>query len=190
MAIQVLLRRNIDGVGEVGEIVRVKNGYARNFLIPRGWAAVPSANALGRITKDKEREAVREAQDAEYRSALAEQLAKLTLTIEARAGEDGHLYGSVGPRHVMEALGAKGYPFDIRQIRFEPVRELGEYEVPLNLTREHVVDLKLWVVQDAANAAAERAERLEREAAEAAAAAIAAEAGAGQEGEVPVPTED
>ncbi len=165
MAIEVLLRRSIEGVGRVGEVVRVRNGYARNFLIPKGWAALVSADATRRIHKDKAREEVREAEEARARADMAERLESLTLTIEARAGEDGHLYGSVGPRQVADQLGHEGIQVDTRQIRFEPVRELGEYEAPIALTREHVVTVKVWVVQDAREAAFMAAEAAERAAA-------------------------
>ena len=153
MAMEVLLRRSIDGVGRVGEVVKVRNGYARNFLIPKGWASLVTADAVRRIHKDKKEEAVREAEEAKYRSELSEQLESLTLTLEARAGEDGHLYGSIGARQVRDALADIGFPFDLRQVRFETVRELGEYEAPIALSREHVVDVKVWVVQDAREAA-------------------------------------
>ena len=158
MALEVLLRRSIDGLGNVGEIVRVKNGYARNFLIPRGFAAVVKA------------EAIRQAEQDRARAELAEVLSGLTVTIEARAGEDGHLYGSVLPRHAVAALKRDGFPFDLRQVRFEPIRELGEYEIPINLTREHVANVKLWVVLDAREAAAAAAEAAERAAHEVSAA--------------------
>lgn len=162
MALKVLLRRSIDGVGEVGEIVRVRNGYARNFLLPKGHAALVSADALRRVEKDKEVEAVRQAEEARRRADVAERLSEITITIEARSGGDGHLYGSVGPRLAVEALRAQGFDFDPRQVRFEPFRELGEYEIPVNLTRDHVVNVKLWVVQDAREAAAAAAEAAEQ----------------------------
>lgn len=176
MALRVLLRRSIDGVGDVGEIVSVKNGYARNYLIPKGFAASITPDALRRVEKDKLVEAVRQAENARARAELAEVLSALTLTIEVRAGEDGHLYGSVGPRQVMEAMRREGFPFDIRQVRFEPVREVGQYEIPVSLTREHVVNVKLWVVQDALAAAAEAAEMAARAVADEAADEVADEA--------------
>lgn len=158
MAMKVLLRRTIDGVGDVGEVVRVRNGYARNFLLPKGYAAIVSADSLRQINKDKARERVRQAEEAKVRAEVAERLAEVTLTIEARAGEDGHLYGSVGPRHAAEALRKLRFEVDERQVRFEPVRELGEYPVPVHLTADHVVEVKLWVVQDARDAHAMAAE--------------------------------
>jgi large subunit ribosomal protein L9 len=158
MAMEVLLRRSIEGVGAVGEVVRVRNGYARNYLLPRGLAALVNAESLKLVDKDRAAEAIREAEEAKQRAEVAQRLKDVTVTVEARAGEDGHLYGSVGPRQVIEALARQGFHFQDRQVRFDLVRELGEYEVPIHLTREHVVPIKLWVVQDAIEAA-DQAER-------------------------------
>jgi large subunit ribosomal protein L9 len=179
MPIEVLLRRSIEGVGRVGEIVRVKPGYARNYLLPNRYAALVSPEALKMVDKDKAREAIREAQLAKERTALAERLQAVTISIEARAGEDGHLYGSVGSRQVVDALKRQGYAFEERHVRFEPVRELGAYEVPIHLTKEHVVKVQLQVVQDEEEAKSQAEEKARREAYEAAAAARqAAAAGA------------
>ncbi len=183
MAFEVLLRRSIEGVGKVGEVVRVKNGYARNYLLPKGYAAIVSDDSLRQIEKDKKVEAVRLAELAKYHAEVAEQLEKTQLTIEARAGEDGHLYGSVGVKHVLDAFAEIDFNFEARQIRFEPVRELGEYVVPVHLSRDLAVDVKLWVVQDAAEAVelAEAAEAAaEREAID---AEMAAEERAEEEAE-------
>ncbi|MDJ0523068.1 MAG: 50S ribosomal protein L9 [Planctomycetota bacterium] len=168
MAMEVLLRRNIEGVGEVGEIVKVKNGYARNFLLPQGFAAVVSSESLRRVAQDRKAEDVRQARLAEERAEIAERLANVKLTIEARAGEDGHLYGSVGPRQVLAAFYEEGYKFVERHLRFETVRELGQYEATVILGADKQVDVPVWVVQDAADAvsmAEEAARRAEEEAA-------------------------
>jgi large subunit ribosomal protein L9 len=182
MAVEVLLRRTIEGVGNVGDVVRVKNGYARNYLIPKGYASFVSPDAMAQIEKDREVEARRQAELARYNQALAEKLESMTLTIEVRAGDDGHLYGSVGPKHVIAAFEDEGFPFQERQIRFEPVRELGEYEVPVHLSHDLVVVVKLWVVQDARDV----------EMLQAASAEAAAEAGEGEgdeaEATAPAPT--
>jgi large subunit ribosomal protein L9 len=168
MALEVLLRRNIEGVGEVGEIVKVRNGYARNFLLPQGYAALVNPDNLRRVAKDRQVEAVRQAELAAERASVAERLADLTLTIEARAGEDGHLYGSVGIRQVLAALSDQGFDFVDRQLRFDSVQELGEYTCTVVLSAEHQVPIRVWVVQDAAEARdlaeeAERRARLEEE---------------------------
>ena len=187
MAMEVLLRRSIEGVGTVGEIVKVKNGYARNYLLPQGYAAIVSPDSLRRIEDDKKVEAVRESKLAEERKVISEKLADVKLTIEARASEEGHLYGSVGPRQVIAAFLEQDYRFVDRQIRFETVRELGEYEVTVILAPGHEMQVPVWIVQDAADAqsmAEEAARRAEEEGEEG-----AAEEGA--EGEdIPMPAGD
>ena len=183
MAMEVLLRRSIEGVGTVGEVVKVKNGYARNYLLPHGYAAVVSTESLRRIADDKKVEAVRETELAKERASLSEKLAEVKLTIEERASEEGHLYGSVGPRQIIAAFLEQGHRFMDRQIRFETVRELGEYEVTVVLAQGHELNVPVWIVQDATEAIsmAEESERLAEE--EAAAEEAGAEADA-------APTED
>ena len=153
MAMEVLLRRTIDGVGDVGEIVKVKNGYARNYLFPQGYAAPVTAETLRRVAKDKKVEAVRQERLAKERADIAERLDGLKLTVEARAGEDGHLYGSVTVRQVIASFLEEGFRFVDRQVRFETVRELGEYDCTVVLSQEVQVPVKVWVVQDATEAA-------------------------------------
>jgi len=185
MAIEVLLRRSIEGVGTVGEVVKVKNGYARNYLLPQGYAATVTAENIRRISKDKEVEAIREAALAKERASLAEQLAEVKLTMEARAGEEGHLYGSVGVRQIIASFIELGHRFVERQIRFETVRELGEYEVTVVLAPGHEIAVPVWIVQDAAEAtsmAEEAAHRAEEEG--------ASEEGAEGEAAVEVPAGD
>ena len=177
MAIEVLLRRSIEGVGTVGEVVRVRDGYARNYLLPYSLAALVTPDAMRNIEKDKAAEAVREAEEAKERAALSERLAAVEVRIEARAGEDGHLFGSVGPRQIVDALKRQGFRFEERQIRFETVRQLGEYEVPIHLTRQHDVKVRLLVVLDAEDAKAHAEAAAQRAQDEAFAARIAAERG-------------
>lgn len=172
MAMEVLLRRTIEGVGDVGDIVKVKPGFARNYLLPKGYAARVTPDAMRRIDKDREVEAKRQAALAEHYTELVKQLGEMELTIEVRAGEDGHLYGSVSSKHVLSAFIQRGYELKERQIRFEAVREIGEYTVPVHLSADHQVDVKLWVVQDVRDI-----ETIKAEAIAAAEAAARAEAG-------------
>jgi large subunit ribosomal protein L9 len=187
MAIEVLLRRSIEGVGNVGEVVRVRDGYARNYLLPYSLAALVTPDSMRNIEKDKAAEAVRDAEEAKERAALTEKLAGVELRIESRAGEDGHLYGSVGARQVVDALKLKGFRFEERQIRFETVRQLGEYEVPIHLTREHDVKVRLLVVLDAEDAKAHAEAASQRATEEAMAARYAAERGEPPPGAAPAP---
>lgn len=166
MALKVLLRRTIEGVGNVGEVVRVKPGFARNYLFPKAYAALVSPDSLRQIEKDKAAEAVRERQNVARRQALVEQLKDVTVTIEERAGEDGHLYGSVNTRQIVGRLADMGFSFDERHVRFETVRELGEYPATLMLGGGIETQVKIWVVQDAQDALAMREEAAAREAAE------------------------
>jgi len=178
MALEVLLRRTIEGVGTVGEVVKVKNGYARNYLLPHGYAATVSPESLRRVAADKKVEAVRETALAKERASLAEKLADVKLTIEVRASEEGHLYGSVGVRQILASFLEQEYRFIERQIRFEAVRELGQYEVTVVLAPGHELGIPVWIVQDAADAlsmAEEATRRAEEEA--------SSEEGASSEGE-------
>lgn len=175
MAIEVLLRRSIEGVGRVGEVVRVKPGYARNYLFPQAYAALVSNHSLKQIEKDKAAELVREKELGKKRELLLERLKELVLTMEERAGEDGHLYGSVGPRQVAQKLAQQGLSFTERQIRFELVRELGEYECILNLGGGVEAPIRVWIVQDAEEARAMKEEAVRREGEEAAAEAARAQ---------------
>lgn len=174
MAMEVLLRRTIEGVGDVGDIVKVKPGFARNYLLPKGYAARVTADAMRRIDKDREVEAKRQAALAEHYTELVKQLGEMELTIEVRAGEDGHLYGSVAAKHVLAAFIQRGYELKERQIRFDAVREIGEYTVLVHLSAEHQVEVKLWVVQDVRDI-----EGIKAEAIAAAEAVARAEAGEG-----------
>jgi len=154
MAIEVLLRRSVESLGRVGEVVRVKPGYARNYLFPRGLAAFPTAANLRLVEKDKVVEAELEAQRAQERVALAARLAAVSLTFEAKASSEGHLFGSVGVRQVVDALAAKGFKVEERHVAFEPVKELGEYEATVKLGGDVEAKVKVWVVEELAPGAA------------------------------------
>jgi large subunit ribosomal protein L9 len=152
VAIEVLLRKSIESVGKVGEVVRVRPGYARNFLFPQGLAVVPTAENLKLVEKDKVVEEAAEAERAKQRAELAGKLAGVTVTIEAKANPDGHLFGSVGAKQVADDLKAKGFPIDERQVRMEPVKQLGESEVKIHLAPDLEPAIKLWVVEELSSA--------------------------------------
>jgi large subunit ribosomal protein L9 len=150
MAIEVLLRRSVESLGRVGEVVRVKPGYARNFLFPRGLAVFPTSQNLRLVEKDKVVEAELEAERAKQRADLAARLSAVSLTFEMKASAEGHLFGSVGPRQVVDALAAKGFPVEERHVAFEPVKELGEYEATVKLGGDVESKVKVWVVEELA----------------------------------------
>lgn len=149
MAIEVLLRRSVEKLGRVGDVVRVRPGYARNYLFPHGLAVEPTKENLRLVAKDKAVEAAEEADRAKQRAELITKLTGLAVTLEAKSNPEGHLFGSVGPKQVADALVAKGFPtIEERHVKMEHVKELGEYEVTLHLAADAETKLKLWVVDE------------------------------------------
>jgi len=148
VAIEVLLRKTVESVGRVGEVVRVRAGYARNYLFPQGIGVLPTKENLRLVEKDKVVEEAAESERAKERAELAAKIAGTTVTIEAKANADGHLFGSVGAKQVADALAAKGLPIEERHIRMEPVRQTGESEVKIHLGPDAEPTIKLWVVEE------------------------------------------
>ena len=142
----ILLREDIDNLGGRGEIVTVKSGYARNFLLPRGYAIPATKGNLKQVEQEK---SILLRKAAEERSTAEEQLAHmkdLSFTFERKAGESGTLFGSVTSIDIAEAFQAKGYEMDRRKIHLKnPVKELGNYTVPVRLHREVLLELPVEV---------------------------------------------
>jgi len=145
--IKVLLRRNVTKLGQIGDVVEVKDGYARNYLIPHGIAMSPSEANLKAI------EAERQAYLAELakQRAVLEQRAKMLdgkeFTISARANEEGHLYGSVGPAQIAAVVNAGGIIVEPENIVLdEPIRRLDKYEVPVAFDEDVRATVAIWVV--------------------------------------------
>jgi large subunit ribosomal protein L9 len=144
---QVLLREDIDNLGARGEIVRVKAGYARNYLLPRNLAVEATSNNLRQIEGERAALAKREAKDRSSAELQAEALRKLTLKFERRVGEAGVLYGSVTSMDIAHELKEQGYEIDRRRIVLrEPIKRFGSYEVPIRLHREVTVQMPVSVL--------------------------------------------
>jgi large subunit ribosomal protein L9 len=145
--VKIILTRDVDNVGEAGEVKDVAGGYARNYLIPKGLAIKASPGALKEFKRRGAAEARRLAKLGARAEQLAEQLADVTLAFEARAGETGRLYGSITTGEIAEALGrAVGETFDRRKhILSDPIREVGEHVVSVRLSPEVTVDVKAVV---------------------------------------------
>ncbi len=146
--VRVLLVQDRPPLGLLGDVVEVRPGYARNFLVPAGLAAPVTPDALRRIEKQKKQAVVSRAQrDADLRAAAA-QLEGLNLTINEKASEEGHLYGSVGTKEILEALLARQIPVEERQIKLEhPIKELGIFSVPIELGPDTSAQVRVWVVE-------------------------------------------
>jgi len=144
---QVLLREDIDNLGARGEIVRVKAGYARNYLLPRKLAVEATANNMRQIQGERAALAKREAKDRSSAELQAGALRSLTLKFERKVGEAGVLYGSVTSMDIAHELKAQGFEIDRRRIVLrEPIKRFGNYEVPVRLHREVTVQLPVSVL--------------------------------------------
>lgn len=144
---KILLREDIDNLGARGEIVRVKAGYARNYLLPRKLAVEATASNVKQIESERAALLKREAKDRSTAEGQAEQLRNVTLKFERKVGEAGVLYGSVTSMDVAHALKEQGYEIDRRKISLrEPIKRFGNYTVPVRLHRDITVELPVSVL--------------------------------------------
>ena len=162
----ILLREDIDTLGGRGEIVKVKAGYARNYLLPQGLATLATKGNVKQI--DKEREALLKKASVERATAEAQkdQMGSIELAFERKAGEGGTLFGSVTSMDIAEALQAKGYEIDRRKITLrDAIKETGEYTVKVKLHREVTLEVPVTVSAEGGEevAAAEKKGRKKKE---------------------------
>ena len=151
--VEVLLAESVDTLGEQGEIVRVKPGYARNYLLPQGLATVATEQNRWMIEQHQQKlKGIEQAKIRECRSR-AEQISRYSATLEANANADGQLYGSIVATDIASALQAAGYDITAEQIRLEgPLKELGMYTVKFELHPKVKSEVKVWVVPAASGA--------------------------------------
>jgi large subunit ribosomal protein L9 len=145
--VQLLLIQSVDHVGKQGDVVQVKRGYALNYLLPQGLATIATDHHKRMVDKHKARlQEIEKARLASLRQ-LAEAIAKQSVTIEANANDEGHLYGSVNANEIAAALKTAGFHITTDQVRLEGVlKELGLYTVKIHLHAEIEAELKVWVV--------------------------------------------
>ncbi len=143
---KVILRQDVENLGKMGDIVEVRDGYARNYLIPRGLAYYASEGAIRRLEQEKRQHQRRLERERISAQELAAQLEQLVLSIPMRVGEEGRLFGSVTPQMIADELSLRGFTIDRRAIVLEePIRSLGTFEVKVKLHPEVVATVKLWV---------------------------------------------
>lgn len=145
--IELLLIQSVDNLGDQGEVVEVKAGFANNYLLPQGLATVASPHHKRMV--DKHRAKLQEIENQRLKGLRdqAQEISKQSVTIEANANEEGHLYGSVGAVEIVQALKQNDLHLTPDQIRLEGVlKELGLYTVKVHLHREIESELKVWVV--------------------------------------------
>jgi large subunit ribosomal protein L9 len=148
--IKIILRQDIDKLGAAGEVVSVKPGFARNYLLPRGFAFEASAANLRQIEEDKSRVEARGRRDYLEARRRASQLEGVSLTFHAKAGEESKLFGSVTSADIADRLNEQGLDFQIdrRTIEMdEPIKALGVFSVPVKLHADVRPEVKVWVIK-------------------------------------------
>lgn len=145
---EVILREDVERLGKSGQVVKIKDGYARNFLIPKGLALKATSDNLKRVEEEKRIKAIRKDREKREAQTLAEKLASISCTISVEVQEDGTLYGSVTGADIANALESDGFKIDKKTVILdEPIRELGIYRVRMKLHPEVTTELKVWVVK-------------------------------------------
>ncbi len=145
---EVILRQAVENLGHPGDVVKVSNGYARNYLLPRGVAFVATEGNKKRIQQEKARLEAAETTRRDTAQQLADRLADVSITFAARVGEEGKLFGSVTTADIAQQLEAQGYHVERRQIDLhEPIKALGVYRVPLRLHADVRPEIKVWVIK-------------------------------------------
>ena len=146
---QIILQEDVEKLGNRGELVEVAEGYARNFLLPRKLGLEATAGNLKRLERMRAHFAKTEATEKDAAQKQGEQLAAVSLEFTRKAGENDQLFGSVTSLDVAEALAGKGFEIDRKKIVLaEPIKVMGEYEVPVKLHREVIVNVKVAVKKE------------------------------------------
>ena len=145
---EIILRQAVENLGKTGDVVKVKSGYARNYLLPHGLAYEATPGNLKRIQQERDR---LEAAENERRTAaqtLAERLEQVSLTFSARVGEEGKLFGSVTAADIQQQLESQGFHIERRQIDLhEPIKALGVYRVPIRLHADVKPEVRVWEIK-------------------------------------------
>lgn len=145
---EIILRQAVESLGHPGDVVTVKNGYARNFLLPRGFAFEATPGNLKRIAAERSRLEAAESERRESASDLAKRLEEVQLTFSARVGEEGKLFGSVTSADIADQLAAQGFHIEKRLIDLhDPIKALGVYRVPVKLHADVKPEIRVWVIK-------------------------------------------
>jgi large subunit ribosomal protein L9 len=146
---EVILKEDIANVGKIGDVVRVRDGYARNYLLPRGLVLVANKKNLKTFEHQKKVVADQKQKIQRQAQAVGDQLAGVSLVIPMKVGEEGRLFGSVTNMQIEKALKSKGLNVERRKIHLtEPIKTAGDYEVPIRLSADVTVPLKVSVVPE------------------------------------------
>ena len=145
---EIILRQAVENLGTTGDVVKVKAGYARNYLLPHGLAYEATPGNLKRIQQERDRLDAAENERRTAAQGQAEKLEQVSLTFSARVGEEGKLFGSVTAADVAQQLEAQGFHIEKRQIDLhEPIKALGVYRVPIRLHADVKPEVRVWVIK-------------------------------------------
>jgi large subunit ribosomal protein L9 len=145
---EVILRQSVEKLGAPGDVVKVSNGYARNFLLPRGIAVIATEGNKKQIEAQRQRLEAAEDTRREEARTQAVTLEQVSLTFSARVGEEGKLFGSVTSSDIVQQLEALGHRVEKRQVDLhEPIKALGVYRVPIRLHADVKPEIKVWVIK-------------------------------------------
>jgi large subunit ribosomal protein L9 len=145
---EVILRQAVENLGKPGDLVEVKAGYARNYLIPRGFALQASEGNRKRIFQQRARLEAAEGERRNHAQEIANRLEQVSLTFSARVGEEEKLFGSVTAADITQQLNAQGFQIEKRQVDLhEPIKTLGVYRVPVRLHADVRPEVRVWVIK-------------------------------------------
>ena len=151
---EVILREHVDNLGRRGEVVKVADGYARNYLLPRKLALLVTAGNKQQIERERGKFEAKEQEEKKIAEAVAARLSGVEIQIARKVGETEVLFGSVTSADIAAALAAKGFEIDRRKLNLrEPIKKLGEYDIPLRLHPEVTIPVKVRVVAEGAERA-------------------------------------
>lgn len=146
-SVELMLAEDVPALGKQGELVQVRAGYARNYLLPQGLATVATESNKRQVEKHRVRLAEVAQQRLQALKKSAEAISKYSVTIEAHANEEGHLYGSIGAADISKSLKTAGYEVEADHVKLEgPLKELAMYTVKIQLHPEVETEVKVWVV--------------------------------------------
>jgi large subunit ribosomal protein L9 len=148
---EVILREHVDNLGRRGEVVKVADGYARNYLLPRKLALLATEGNKKQIERERAKFDAKEAEEKKVSEALAARMDGLEVVIARKVGETEALYGSVTSADIAEALAARGFNIDRRKLQLaDPIKRIGETDVPVKLHRDVIASVKVKVVAEGA----------------------------------------
>ena len=146
---EVILREHVENLGQRGDVVKVASGYARNYLLPRKLALTVTDGNRKQIERERKVADMREAEERQGAEAVAARLAGVEIVIARRVGGTEALYGSVTSADIAESLAAKGFEIERRKIQLaDPIKQLGEFQVPIRLHREVTANVKVVVAKE------------------------------------------